>query len=1039
MNDVRYRFLLRAGESTGGLLPYGYQHVEYLGLTGTQYIDTGVLPNTTKTRIKIRLSFTDVTGTQGLFGAREQQGNYKSCNVFLNVSKIRPDWTFSSASTFSSYGEVTTGTVYDIDCSRPKITVNNVTDTATGTTSTDIAYKFYIGNFANLSNNPYTTGMKGRIYSAQLFTNGNLSHNYIPARRLSDNVLGMYDTVTGTFLTNAGTGTFTAGSVVEDWTEVHPIWKDDLSLTYERESGQMFMRTQLSGNIVLVGRDYDNIMAVPFGEVFHIKIQRSVNFGGSWTDYWQGRFYVTDCTVNADDRRLTVKPTVDDRYVGLLRGWEKEYDLIRLTPAMQRFLVRKRPMIQIYTEGDRIVSCFMGRIHFEQDADLPSDVDNPEQYLRDDCHFNVISSFIELNFTEVPTGQESHFAQPYTGVLTAGAHLTNTDDSTYYIEYYERTEAHQSSGGTILYYVNGLKVCPTGSTVVYWQFEQERPVDGYMALPVEITLTDQGSHGGDLVCVRSSNTIYGRVVCNVDYLGDEATKPLYNNDLVAYNRNYRRATGYWSTGELTQTAQYSTTPTKWGLRDDGTYFVQPDGDPRYIPIGQSLWVNSSMWFMPSAVTEEIERMGRDAYTMNNAYPLASCISVLLAEMGAGVTFADDPAYSEFLFNTSQQDPIAGRPTRLYLTPKSNITAGEYQTPAQTAPTTLRAILDALRQTYRLYWFVDDSNRLRIEHIEWFRRGGTYSGTPSVGIDLTALSNPRNGKPWSFGTSEYKYERIQMPDRYEFEWMDKVTDPFKGQPINILSPFVEEGKKEEVTVSGCSTDVDFMLLSPSTISPEGFVLMTGETASAVSRTDLPTVNAAETLIVPVAKYVSGKACTLQLRLQGSGTATIVWYVGSRRVVSSYILNGNVGWAVTNVTVPDGTRGMSFQCSASCTITVDILRPSSGDTMLQMPFVDAFADGVAITMQNGELSFLRLQDPYWLYDMPAKRLEVNGTATTAEGVSRMKRQTLTVPVGVADPVTTSLVRTAIGDGTIYNMSVRLTSRTAKITLEYDTEEL
>ena len=346
MNDVKYRFLLMAGESTGGALPYGYQHVEYLGLTGTQYIDTGVLPNTTKTRIKIRLSFTDVTGTQGLFGAREQQGNYKSCNVFLNVSKIRPDWTFSSASTFSSYGEVTTGTIYDIDCTRPKITVNNVTDTATGTTSTDIAYKFYIGNFANLSNTPYTTGLKGRIYSAQLFTEGNLSHNYIPARRLSDNVLGMYDTVTGTFLTNAGTGTFTAGSVVEDWTEVHPIWKDDLSLTYERESSQMFMRTQLSGNIVLVGRDYDNIMAVPFGEVFHIKIQRSVNFGGSWTDYWQGRFFVTDCTVNDDDRRLTVKPTVDDRYVGLLRGWEKEYDLIRLTPAMQRFLVRKRPMIQ---------------------------------------------------------------------------------------------------------------------------------------------------------------------------------------------------------------------------------------------------------------------------------------------------------------------------------------------------------------------------------------------------------------------------------------------------------------------------------------------------------------------------------------------------------------------------------------------------------------------------------------------------------------------------------------------------------------------
>lgn len=1021
MNDVKYRFLLKAGESTGGLLPYGYQHVEYLQSSGTQYINTGITPDRVNHSYRWILHMNNsVCGNS--------MGAFNNMFIGHNASGYRIGGSSSVA--------YTDGTDLRIDYTMAQggartAKINSVSVTGTNATANNTIYIFAVSG----TTQTYTTG---KLYSSKIYRDGALMQNLIPARRLSDNVLGMYDTVTGTFLTNAGTGTFTAGEVVDDWTEVHPIWKDDLSIDYTSEGNQKFLRGQLSGNLVFVRDDFHLIYDIPFGEEFRIKIQKSVNFGSSWTDYWQGKFVITDCTINVEDKKITVKPTVLDRYTKVLAGWEKEYDLIKLTPAMQRFLVRKRPMIQIYTEGDRIVSCFMGNVHFEQDADLPSDVDNPEGYLRDDCHFSVISSFIELNFTDVPTGQASHFAQPYTGVLTAGSHLTNTDDATYYIEYYERTEAHQSSGGSILYYVNGLRVCPTGSTVVYWQFEQERPVEGYKALPVEITLTDQGSHGGDLVCVRSSNTIYGRVVCNVDYLGTQETKPLYNNDLVGYNRNYRRAIGYKGTNELTQYAGYSTTPTKWGMRDDGTYFKPPTDDPRYVPIGQSKWVNSSTWFLPSATTEEVEVMGRDAYTMNDVYTLASVIDVLLKQIDPSVTFADSPTYSEFLFNANQQDPIAGRATRLYITPKSNIVAGEYQTPAQTAPATLKTILDILANTYRLYWFIDASNRLRIEHVEWFRRGGSYSATPTVGIDLTTLGNTRNGKTWAFDTSEYTFDKLDMPDRYEFGWMDKVTDPFKGLPINVLSPLATEGKIEEVNVGNCTTDVDFILLNAGAISQDGFVLMTGEAANAITRAELPTVNAAETVIVPVASYVGGKACTFQLRLQGSGTATIVWYIGSRRVVSSYVLNGNVGWAVTNVTVPDGTRGMSFVCSATCTITVDVLHPTS-DTMLQMPFVTETFDGATVIMQNGELAFSRLQDPYWLYDMPAKRLEVNGAATNALGIARKKRQTVNVPTGANDPDTNKTVMTYLGAGQIHQMSVKLSTRMAKTTLAYDTEEL
>ena len=57
---------------------------------------------------------------------------------------------------------------------------------------------------------------KGAMYYAKIFNGSNeLVRNMIPVRRNSDNVLGMYDTVTGTFFTNSGSGTFIAGPVVQ--------------------------------------------------------------------------------------------------------------------------------------------------------------------------------------------------------------------------------------------------------------------------------------------------------------------------------------------------------------------------------------------------------------------------------------------------------------------------------------------------------------------------------------------------------------------------------------------------------------------------------------------------------------------------------------------------------------------------------------------------------------------------------------------------------------------------------------------------------
>lgn len=59
---------------------------------------------------------------------------------------------------------------------------------------------------------------KIKLYAFTIADNDTLVRNFIPAKRNSDNAIGMYDTVTGTFYTNSGTGDFVAGAAIANKT-----------------------------------------------------------------------------------------------------------------------------------------------------------------------------------------------------------------------------------------------------------------------------------------------------------------------------------------------------------------------------------------------------------------------------------------------------------------------------------------------------------------------------------------------------------------------------------------------------------------------------------------------------------------------------------------------------------------------------------------------------------------------------------------------------------------------------------------------------
>lgn len=843
-------------------------------------------------------------------------------------------------------------------------------------------------------------------------------------------------------------------------TEIHPIWKDDLAIEYTRESGMWFHRRKLSGSVDLIRADYDLVIDanLAFGTVFYFDIETSADGGTSWQMYWRGRFTRTDCKVNTDDRIITVKPDVVDNYTDILNGYDNEYDLISLTPEIQRILVRKRPVIQIYTVDDDTVDCIYGNQSFEQDADIPSTYDSIEDYLVDRCHFALCSiggqtgANYEINFTTIAQGYENDFSAPFSGVINLdvnGGVLTNSTD-TYYIQYYARNQVIYNTQWFRQF--NGLQIYKRGEPDVKWQFEQERRVEvwernTYQALPEEITFTDMVGGVGDMVAVKHSSGVYSRIVCSVDNVGTTPTHELYSDDIVVNNRNYRRAVGYDCGVFIYQSVRTSATPTKWGRTDNGNYFLPPDDTVEWIPLGRSRWVNTSLWFKPTGVVSNLDREAAYAYMLNDAFPLHSCISVILGAIGADVTFSNTAQYSEFLYGQSggeYSDPIGHRDCRLLLTPKSNITAGEYQTPAMKGMVTLKDILDMLRDTYRLYWYVDDTKKLRIEHVSWFEKGGGYSSSPTVGIDLTAMRNKRNGKALDYGVNTYEYEKSEMPERYEFGWMDDVTKLFMGEPMQIVSSYVDKGQKEEVTVRNFDSDVDYMLLQPSAISNEGFALLNVEPANAVTAGTYYYQDGQDGKILAVASYVQGKVCVLHLSAYGDNV-TLVWWYGDESEVSAHVIYPQVQDVNYIFTVPDGVTGMSFVSEGVTRVDIDWLRVRSdvqGMTeTLQVPMYTEVKNNTIFIMQNGLLSFYELQNPYWLYNLPASKVALNGDTAhpiDARSVAKCRKQSVSVPLGDTDQDMIQLVRTGLGDGMIYQASVRLTSRMSKMELRYDTEQ-
>lgn len=193
-------------------LPSGYTQVEYIESNGTQYIDTGVAPNT-NTKIKIGYTLNGITSASVMpYGSRLSGSASDAMNGLFrthgtNTNRIAFGDGSGTNITITGYNDA--GTYYDTTLSKDGYYVNGTLVTNIPTTTITNTYPIYLFAVNSSGTSGFLTPMK--LTYCELYDDNVLVRNFIPAKN-SNNEVGLYDTVTGTFFTNDGTGTFTAGA-----------------------------------------------------------------------------------------------------------------------------------------------------------------------------------------------------------------------------------------------------------------------------------------------------------------------------------------------------------------------------------------------------------------------------------------------------------------------------------------------------------------------------------------------------------------------------------------------------------------------------------------------------------------------------------------------------------------------------------------------------------------------------------------------------------------------------------------------------------
>lgn len=654
---------------------------------------------------------------------------------------------------------------------------------------------------------------------------------------------------------------------------VIPHYKQ-LKKKYKKETEQAFFRESLDGKINLFGSDYLLVKNASLEDTLYFNIYRNdILFASS-------SFNKSDCKFDHFRKNVELKLTYHDKYSKILDAYDSTYDLIKLAPALTPLTLTKRCVAQIYIQGENVISNYAGGTYWE--TEVNEAIDDENDLLRkyyfskgpkfvevslEGFNYDINAAYIGIwdsniwNATSVKIVNGVKYKMPcsikFTKVANArdiasgsldvpylstgrGRAITDTNNfhfyefDTYRIEIY----TGRDGTGTKIYQSNKLYGKDTNFTLtagegLYPMTKIDQPTPAKDPTPNTFNL-------GEYIIEYQ---IWGRLLCDSDkVLGPEQeyinTYDLPRDDFATARRNYRKCigiTGFDSSNsviKIYQQYQTSESPTSYGVNDFGEYFIPPHSiyGQYYFPLSRSAWGNTSLWvmldemFAPSFGFENWCSSSYKEYTIKECYHIGDAIKALLAKIDPTITHEKTAEYSSFLYGHEGASAYYLGGCDVFITQKTNVLKGEYDQAAQKAEIKFKQLMDMLRDCYRCYWFIDENNRFRIEHISFFINGQSY-GSSIAQFDLTQKKDKFNKKPALYDQHNIEYDKADLISRYEFAWADDTTKAMGGDLyIDVNNEYIQKDKTEEINVDGFTADIDYMLFLPDDFSEEGFALI-----------------------------------------------------------------------------------------------------------------------------------------------------------------------------------------------------------------------
>lgn len=214
-------------------LPSGYQELESISATGTQYILTGITYTSWHTYEFNHKLFVDST---------TDSSKWSWWNAWAGIRMYDDSWTLKYSWGWASSIIWNAGQSLDVTISVDNWTSTyeyTVGSTTSSLTRSNTSLSSYAGSisyplFITTVNNGWWTLYTGSEMTATYYyfeakDNNVLVRKMYPAKRLADNAIWMYDVVNDQFYTNSGTGTFIAWLPTGSWYNVEvdsTVWTD---------------------------------------------------------------------------------------------------------------------------------------------------------------------------------------------------------------------------------------------------------------------------------------------------------------------------------------------------------------------------------------------------------------------------------------------------------------------------------------------------------------------------------------------------------------------------------------------------------------------------------------------------------------------------------------------------------------------------------------------------------------------------------------------------------------------------------------------